>query len=186
MHAAARRPAHHHWRRGVPQIVSFGHEIGDLVERAYDEINKLQLRNRPQPSVAHPASRPDDRALADGCIDHSFPSEALQQSFARLERSAIHADVFAKQNHCRIALHLFKHRLLDGFEERDLRSVGFRHSYLFAFLVALEVAPVFAEFLAGDFAAGLDPFVFVVASAPGVSVSKADLVSPKWIAALPA
>jgi hypothetical protein len=67
-----------------------------------------------------------------------------------------------------------------------LRSVGFRHSYLFAFLVALEAAPAFAEFFAGDFAARLDPFVFVVASVPGVSVSNADLVSPKWIAALPA
>jgi hypothetical protein len=52
--------------------------------------------------------------------------------------------------------------------------------------VALEAAPAFALFFTRDFAAGLDPFVFVVASVPGVSVSNAALVSPKWIAALAA
>ena len=52
-------------------------------------------------------------------ITRSQPNRC-EQTFAGLERAAIHAHVFAQQHDGRIALHLFIHGLLDGFEKRDL------------------------------------------------------------------
>src|SRR5580692_490770 len=178
----AGRPAHHHRRRRIPQIMSLGHEVRNLVERAHDEVDELQLRNRPQPCIAHPASRPDNGALTDRRIDHALPSKTLQQSFARLERPAVHTDVLPEQHHRRVALHLFKHRLLDGFEKRDLRAVfrfviG-RHGYLFTFLLAPEVTAAFADF----FTAGFAPY-FPGALPPLAGISMVFFVSPKWIGA---
>ncbi len=49
MHAASGGPAHHHRRRGVPQIMPLGHEIRDLIEPANDEVDELHLHNGPQP-----------------------------------------------------------------------------------------------------------------------------------------
>src|SRR5277367_1696386 len=194
VHAAARWPTHHHRRRRVPEVMPLGHEIRELVERADDEVDKLQLRDRTQARIAHPASRSYDRALADRRIDHTLPAEPLDQSFACLKRSPINANVFAQQDHRWVALHLFKHRLLDGLEKRDLCSVRgrFSHAHPRPFLAA-DTATGFTDFFEGDFAAGdfaalafttgLDPFDFVVAAALVVSVSNEGFVSPKWIGA---
>src|SRR5207245_2667857 len=94
-----------------------------------------------------------------------------EQTFAGLEGAAIYTDVFAHQNDGRIALHLLEHRLLDGFEKSDLRSVGraavrsgavwFGHRYLRAFLEALAgvaFAFFFGAAFVAIFAAGFPPF----------------------------
>src|SRR5690242_10849050 len=154
----------------------FGDKIRDLVERAHDEIDELQLGNRPQSHVAHSACRPDNSALADRRIDYSLPAEPLQQSFARLKCPAVYADILSEQHHRGVPLHLLKHRLLDGFEKRDLRSVRLRHGYFRAFLVAPEVAAAFVVFFANVLASALEPFFFTP-SASGLSI--VFFVSPK-------
>src|ERR1700726_1929534 len=98
MHSAARWPANHNRRRRVPEIMSLGHKIRQLVEAASDEIYKLHLGDGPQSEIAHAASRADDGALADGRIDDSLPAKALQQAFAGLKCAAIDADVFAQKH----------------------------------------------------------------------------------------
>src|SRR6266403_140025 len=122
MDSAARRPANHHRCGSVPQIMSLGHEICNLVERANNKIDELHLHDRPQAEIAHAAGRADDGAFADRRVHHALPAEPRQQALAGLERPAVHAHVFAEQDHCRIAFHLLEHRLPDGFEKRDLRT----------------------------------------------------------------
>src|SRR5262249_26514478 len=183
MHAAAGRPANNHRSRRIPEIVSFGHKVRDLVECAHDEIDELHLANRTQAQIAHAASRADDGRFADRRIDDAFPAETLEQSFAGFESAAIDADVFAQQHDSRIALHLFKHRLLDGFKKGDLRRrgvsvrLGVSHDYLRAFR-EVAAGTGFAAFLLTDFAA-----VFG-ASFSSLSANWGE-VSPKWIGAIP-
>ncbi len=171
VHAAAGRPTNHHRGRGIPEVMSLGDKIRDLIERANDEVDELHFANGTQAAVAHPASSADDGALADRRINHALPAEALEQTFAGLEGAAVNADIFAHQNDRRVALHLLEHGLLDGFEKRDLRcvrgaairtgAVRLGHGYLRAFLEALAAAALtvfFGATLAAIFAAGFPPF----------------------------
>src|SRR5262249_1268509 len=150
----------------------FGHEVGDLVERAHDEIDKLHLADRAQPEITHAASRADDGALADRRVDDALPAEAFEQPFAGLERAAINANVLAEQDHRRIALHLFEHGLFDGFEKGDRRCPGASvrpgHIYLRAFR-APDPATARAAFLA----------TFAGAFAAPCSLANCGAVSPK-------
>src|SRR6266446_2577609 len=183
VHSAARRPANHHRRGRVPQIMSLGHEICNLVERAHDEVDKLHLHDRPQAEIAHAAGRADDGAFADRRIHHALPAKPRQQSLAGLERPAVHAYVLAEQDHRRVAFHLLEHRLPDGFEKRDLRSaldVSIRsgpvrpgHCYLRAFREALAAA-AFTVFFAADFVR-----IFVPGFRPPADFSAEADVSPK-------
>src|SRR6266478_1842829 len=75
VHSAARRPANHHRRGRVPQIMSLGHEICNLVERANNKIDELHLHDRPQAEIAHAAGRADDGAFADRRIHHALPAK---------------------------------------------------------------------------------------------------------------
>src|SRR5713226_4335836 len=139
MHAPSGRPANHHRRRRVPQVMSFGNKICNLIERANDEVDELHFANGAQAAVAHSTSSADNGTLADRRVDHALPAKPLQQTFAGLECPAVYPDIFPDQNYGRVALHLFKHRLLDGFEKSDLRSarsvaIRSRHDYLRAFL----------------------------------------------------
>src|ERR1700681_4694721 len=121
VHSAARRPSNYNRRRRVPKIMPLGHKIRQLIEAASNEIYKLHLGDRPQSEITHTASRAYDGALADGRVDHALPAKALQQTLAGFERAAIDAHIFAEQHDRGVALHLFKHGLLDGFEKRDWR-----------------------------------------------------------------
>src|SRR2546430_3757366 len=162
--------------------MSLGHEIGNLIEGANDEIDELHFADGAQAAVAHPASRADNGALADGRVDHALPTKPLQQPFAGLECPAVHAHVFANQHDGRVPLHLFKHGLLDGFEKRDRRcvrraSIGSRHGYLRAFLEA-PVGAVFTVFLGVTFAGG-----FPASLPASAGIVCAVCVSPKCIGA---
>src|SRR2546427_5090247 len=48
MHAASGRPAHHHRRRGIPEVMSLGHKIRNLIECANDEVDELHFANGAQ------------------------------------------------------------------------------------------------------------------------------------------
>src|SRR6266404_5991434 len=119
VHAASGRPANHHGRRGVPEVVSLGDEIRNLIEGADDEIDELHFANGAQAAVAHPASSADNGALADRRVNHALRAEALQQTFAGLEGAAVHADVFPHQNDRRIAFHLLEAIKQAMFEEME-------------------------------------------------------------------
>src|SRR5882757_2895584 len=112
----------------------FGDEIRDLIEGAHDEINELHFADGAQAAVAHAAGGADNGALADRRVNHALPAKSLQQAFAGLEGSAVHADVFANQNYRWVSLHLLKHSLLDSFEKCNLRrvrsaAIRTRHDY---------------------------------------------------------
>src|SRR5207302_6077232 len=144
-----------------------GQEIGDLVERANDEIDELHLADRTQPHVAHAACRADDGALADGRVNHTLPAKPFEQALAGLERAAVDADVFAHQQDRGIALHLLKHGLPNGLKKSDLPTarcesigcgpVSASHAYLRAFREAPAAAALafFGAVLAAGFAAAL-------------------------------
>src|SRR5690349_20186560 len=97
VHAAARRPANHDGRGSVPQIMTLGDKIRDLVERANDKVDELHFANGPQADVAQPAGGSDDGALADRLVNHALPAKPFQQALTCLKRSAVHADVLAHQ-----------------------------------------------------------------------------------------
>src|SRR5271163_2214939 len=126
VHAAAGGSAYHDGRGSVPQIVALGDEIGELIETAGDEIDKLHFGDGPQAEITHAAGGSDDGAFADGRIDDAFPAETLEQTFAGLESAAINADILAEQHHRGVALHLLVHGLLDGFEKGDRLAVAAR------------------------------------------------------------
>src|SRR5215467_9400319 len=164
MNAAARRPANYDRRGRVPQIMSFGHEIRDLVERADNEIDELHFADRTQAEIAHAARCADDGAFADGCVNHALPAKPFQQALAGLERPAVDADVFAHQQNRRIVLHLLEHGLPDSLEKSDFLSarcgsacraaVSASHDYLRPFREAPAAAAFafFGAFLANNFA----------------------------------
>src|SRR5215467_169892 len=111
VHASTGWPPNHHRGGSVPQVMALGHEICNLVERAHDEVNELHFADRAQAEVTHPAGRADDGALADRRINDALPAKPFEQSFASLERAAIHADVFTDQQNSGIAFHLLEHGL---------------------------------------------------------------------------
>src|SRR5260370_32950654 len=91
--------------------------------------------------MAPPEGRADNGVLVDGSVDPALPANPFQQTFAGLERPAVHAHVLADQHNGRVALHFLEHGLFDGFEKSNLRSarraaLRSRHSYLRAFLEA--------------------------------------------------
>src|ERR1700736_7047519 len=89
MHSAARWSANDNGSRRVPEIMSLGHKIRQLVEAASDEIYKLHLGDGPQSEIAHAASRADDGALADGRVDRPLPAKWRQQALRGFECAAI-------------------------------------------------------------------------------------------------
>src|ERR1700704_4925785 len=112
MHATAGGAADDDGSGRVPEIMTFGDEIGELVEAAGDEVDKLHLADGPQAEVTHATSCADDGAFADRGVDHALPAEALEQAFAGLERAAVDADVFADDHDGGVALHFLEHGLL--------------------------------------------------------------------------
>src|SRR4051812_49328653 len=83
------------WRRSVPAIVRLRQKIGDLVERAGNEIDELKLRDRTQTGESRAESSIHNGSLGDRSVDHALGAEAVNQSFRDLEGSAINTDVFA-------------------------------------------------------------------------------------------
>src|SRR6266850_541792 len=163
--------------------MSLSHKIRNLVERTNDEVDELHLHNRPQAEIAHAASRADDGAFADRRVNDALPAKPRQQTFAGLERSAVHAHVLAEHDHRRVAFHLFEHRLPDAFEKGDLRRargssirsgpVCLGHLYLRAFREA-PAAAAFTAFFAAAFVA-----IFAVAFRSLMGFSSAAGASPK-------
>ena len=108
MYAAAGRPANDDGHGSAPAVMGFGHEIGDLVKGASNEVDELHLRDRAQSQIAHADRGAYDRGFADGRIDHAFPAETLQQARRGLEGAAVNADIFAQQQDSRIAVHFLE------------------------------------------------------------------------------
>src|ERR1700730_3748687 len=170
MNAAAGWTAHDDGRGRIPEVVALGHEIGDLVERAEDEVDELHLANGPQANVAHAAGSTDDGAFADGRVDNPLPAETFEQTLAGLECSAVDPHVFADEHDGGVALHLFEHGLLDGFEKGDRSNAGHgcvgwgggRHAYLRAFrataAATAALSGFFTTFLAGALGASFCSF----------------------------
>jgi len=73
------------------------------------------------------------------------PAKPLQQTFAGLERPAVHADVFPKQHDSRVSLHLLEHRLLDGFEKSDLCPVRRAAIRSGPFVLAMTISAPFSK-----------------------------------------
>src|SRR6202022_1953816 len=85
VHSATRWPANDNRSRRVPEIMSLGHEVRQLVEAASDEIYKLHLGDGPQSEITHAASGTYDGALTDRRVDDPLPAKALQQALAGFE-----------------------------------------------------------------------------------------------------
>src|ERR1035438_2406217 len=97
MHAASGWAAHHDGRGSVPEIMALGHEIGELIEAASNEVDELHFGDGAQAQIAHAARRADDGAFADGCVDHALPAKAFEQAFAGFKCAAINSDIFRSE-----------------------------------------------------------------------------------------
>src|SRR3984957_8160130 len=132
MHPAAGRSTNHDGYRRIPKIMRFGDEVGDLIETARDEIDKLHLAHRAQTQKAHTAGRADDRRLGDGRFNHPFAAKFGQQAVRNFKSPSVDADVFADRYDRGVALHFFGHGLANGVHHSDRAGFGNRsgcHNY---------------------------------------------------------
>ena len=58
MNAAARGPRMTDGRRCSAAVMGFGRVIGDLIERARNEVDELHLGHRPQSQITHAYGAP--------------------------------------------------------------------------------------------------------------------------------
>src|SRR5262245_41884298 len=119
--AAARRPDDdRHAGAAAVAIPQRRRLVHDLIEGARDEIRELHLRDGPIAALRRADADADNRRLGDRCVDDPHLAEFLVQSLRHAERAAVRADVFAEDEHFRIAAHLFDERLADRFQVGQL------------------------------------------------------------------
>src|SRR5258708_12043931 len=99
----------------VPEVVTLGDEVGELVEAAGDEIDELHFGDGAQAEIAHAAGGADDGAFADGRVNHALPAEFFEQAFAGFERASIDADVLPDEGDSGAVSHPFHPDLLAAF-----------------------------------------------------------------------
>ena len=117
---AAPAGATHHDRDARAIAVAAGcGEVGEHVEAARDEVDELDLADRPHPHVRGTDRGTDDRLFRDRRIDNPRFAVLFDQPFGGLERATVGADVFADQKDALVARHFFEEGLADGFEVGD-------------------------------------------------------------------
>ena len=113
---AAAGPADDQGRGRAPAVVRLGDHVGDLVERAADEVHELKFGDRAHAGERRAEGRAHDGRLGDGRVDDALGAKAVDEAVGDFERAAVDADVFANAEDGRIALHLLPDSLADGFE----------------------------------------------------------------------
>ena len=135
MHPTPERSPNHHRHRGAPAVMVLGCHLGDLIERAGDEIGKLHLHDRPHPHHGRPDGGSDNPRLGERGIQHSPLAVLLLKALRNPEGSAVWPDVFAQEEDGVVSAHLlvqgFGYRLeVSDFVRRRGRRHGFTSSSL--------------------------------------------------------
>ncbi len=116
MNPSAGGRANYDGNRSVPAVAALGGEIDDLIEAATDEIGELHLSHRAQSHESSADRSAYNGRFGDRRIDHPLFAKFFQKAGRYLERAAVDANIFADQEHVRIALHLFPKAFANGFE----------------------------------------------------------------------
>ena len=92
----------------------------DLVEGRMAEIGELYLRDRDDPIQRRADRCANNARLGQRRVHAAVLTEFSNEAFSRAEDAAF-ADIFAHHDYAVVALHLFEHRVVDGFHHRFLR-----------------------------------------------------------------
>ena len=107
---------------GAPAVAA---DVGDqLVEAGIRERVVLHLADRPEAGHAEADRRAEDPGLGQRGVDAAVGAEAVSQTRSSAEDAAGAADVLAQHEHVCVALHLHVERVVDRFDEQEVRHRG--------------------------------------------------------------
>src|SRR5437762_4949596 len=98
--------------------------VNDLVKCYERKAERHEFNDRPQSNHGRADSEASKSVLTDWSIDDSPWAKALKQAVADFVRALVFCDLFAHQENVRIALELFRERLVERLAIRDF-SHGF-------------------------------------------------------------
>ena len=113
MHTAAKGSTDDHWHRGSPAIMVLGRDLGDLIERAGDEVGELHLYDWTQAHHRGSDGGSHKAGLGQRCVQDSPLAVFLKEALGDLEGPAIGADIFAHQKNPFVARHFLVQSLRD-------------------------------------------------------------------------
>src|SRR5262249_25887601 len=120
VYPATGRSTKHDRHLNAPPVVTLRRIVHDLVKRTRYEIDELELDYRAESGGRRRARRAYKTRLGDRRIDDALWSELLQKTLSDLERAAEGSDVFAEQQHPRIATHFEPQGVGDRLEVSQL------------------------------------------------------------------
>ena len=97
-----------------------GQVVAYLVQGDVGEVDRHQLRHRPEPAHGGPGRHADDGGLGDRRVDHALGAETLVEAARGPEQAAQRPDVLADAEDVRVALHLLVKRAVDGLHVQRL------------------------------------------------------------------
>src|ERR1051325_6636130 len=96
-----------------------GRIVHYLIERDQRKAERHKLDDGPQSDHGRSNSQSRESIFANGRVDNSLRTEALQQTLADFVGSLIFGDFFAHKNNVRIAFEFFSQRFVEGLAIGD-------------------------------------------------------------------
>ena len=125
---AQRRPQdHRHFPLAARHVVDLGRLVHHLVHGQRREIAEHDVDDRTHAGHRRADADAGEARFGDRRIEHALGAEFLDQPGEHLERRARFGDVFAHDEHARVAAHLFGQRFADRLRKREFALRGFRH-----------------------------------------------------------
>src|SRR5579864_4053787 len=81
----------------APAVAARAGKVDDGVESAGDEVDELELDDRPESDIGGSDGGPDEALFGKRGLQDSLRSESVQESFGDLEGAAIATDVLAHE-----------------------------------------------------------------------------------------
>ena len=117
---AQRRAQHHrHFELAAGHVVNLRRLIDHLVHRQRDEVAEHDVDDRPHAGHRRADADAGDARFGNRRVDHALRAEFFHQPGKNFERRARFGDIFADDEHGRIAAHFFGQRFVDRLAEGD-------------------------------------------------------------------
>src|SRR5499427_8002403 len=92
-----------------------GRGADDLIEGEDGEVERHHRDHGPQAQHGRPHPHPRDAGLADGRVDDALLPELLEEALGHLVGAVVEPDLFAHDEHARVAAHLLAQGEVEGF-----------------------------------------------------------------------
>ncbi len=132
---------HGHFELAAGHVVNLRRLIDHLVHRQRNEVAEHDVDDRPHAGHRRADTDTGDPRFGNRRVDHALGAEFFYQSRQNFERRARLGDIFADDEHRRIAAHLFGERFVDRLAEGD-----FARPKLLAVLTSVDMLIDFTRF----------------------------------------